>query len=656
MPTIAELRDSINIAELLDDDKLSKISKQVIQGYELDEDSRVEWKETVDKAMEIAKQTTETKDYPWENASNVKFPLITQASIDFASRVMPELIKNEEIVKINVIGQDPDGSKRDRGRRISQFMSYQLLKESDIWEENMDKMLHMLPILGTAFKKVYYHPITRKPISEVCTPDKIVVNYNITDLASARRITHVLTFYTNDIIERIRMGIYRDVDVSSLMCSEGYEAEQDEDAPLELLEQHCYLDLDDDGYQEPYVVIVHKGTGEVLRIMQRFKSLELNVDDEVKRIEPELYFTDYHFLKSPDGGFYSLGFGTLLYPLNAAINTLLNQLIDSGTLNNNQSGFIGKGLRLKGGEFRFQLGEWRVLNAASGTDIAKNIVPLPTKEPSPTLFQLLGLLIEMGKDLASINDAMQGKQPGQNVPAVTILTLVEQGTKVFSAISKRLYRSLRKEFIRIFDLNKRFLSNEDYMNVLDDPNASADTDFETDSVDISPVADPAMATAAHRFAKAQAIAQLPNVDPLESARYYLEALQVDPQQIEKLVPRPDPNAPPAPELQKLMAEVAKLSAETELLHNQLNLQINTNQLEVEKIRLQEADTMARVSEAKAREQKMTQDADNNARKTELATAKSTNKAFMDAMAFEHEQAVDAAEIDIKRQQLDGKDN
>ena len=654
MPTIKELQEATNVAELLDEQELSRISSQVVKGYEVDEMSRAEWKATVENAMDIAKQTEETKNSPWPKSSNVKFPLITQASIDFASRVLPEIIQNDKVVRVSLIGQDPEGIKMRRGNRVAKHMSYQLLHESDAWEEGMDKLLHILPILGTVFKKVYYHPVLKRPVSEVCYPDKIVVNYNISTLEEARRVTHLLSFHTNDIIERIRLGIYRDIDVETLRSSEGY-LDGDEDAPVQLLEQHCYLDLDGDGYQEPYVVILHEKTGEILRIAARFDKVELTEDGKVQRISPEQYFADYHFIKSPDGGFYSMGFGSLLYPLNAAINTLLNQLIDSGTLNNSQAGFIGRGLRLKNGEFKFKLGEWRVLDAASGVDLKNNIVPLPTKEPSPTLFQLLGLLIDIGKDLASTNEALQGKQPAQNVSATTMLTLVEQGMKVFSAINKRLFRAMKKEFLRIYDLNKDFLSNKEYMEILDDPEANVKTDYESASKDLIPVADPELSTMAQRLAKAQAVAQIPGIDPRAMGIYFLEALQIDAAKMAELLPEPDPNAPPPPEVIRVMAESEKFKAEAQAKLADIEMKASLNMLEVEKIKLQAADTEARVKESDARVGKMERDAEMNDNKVELAAAKATHQALISTESQEHKELVDAIELALREREVKVKE-
>jgi chaperonin GroES len=650
---ISELRKARNIAEFLDHDELQSIGRRVVRSCELDEESRAEWQELVDKAMDIAKQTMEVKNHPFTRSSNVKYPLITQAAIDFAARMYPELIQNDRVVKASVVGADPEDKKLKRAVRVSKHMSYQLLHQMPDFEDGVDKLLHILPILGTVFKKTYYDSVEKRPVSELCSPDKIIINYETQSLEEARRISHILVVHTNDIVERIRAGLFVDCDVDALRVSEGYDLD-DEDAPIELIEQHCYLDLDEDGYQEPYIVTCHKESGTVLRIMHRFKKVHRNKNGEVARIEPLQYFTDYHFIRAPDGGFYSTGLGTLLYPLNAAINTLINQLIDAGTLANVQGGFLGRGLRLKNGEFKMKLGEWKVLDAASGTNLAQNIVPMPVKEPSGTLFQLLGLLIDVGKDLISSHDLMQGKGQTQNVAAATVLAMVEQGMKVYNAITKRLYRSLRKEFIKIYELNQKYLKQADYVNILDDEPADAKADYATMDLDILPVSDPNMASDAQRLAKAQAIMSVPTLDPYAATRYYLEALQLDQQRIEKLLPAPDPQAPPPPEHRKLLAEVDKLAAEAKLREAESENLLAASLLEETKLTIQRDDALVRAEESAARIMKMKQDSLATTAKISLAGAKADHEATIKDLNALHQREKDEVDLSIRAMEASAK--
>lgn len=655
MLDLKTLKSSVNIADKLSDEELGKIGAQVIRHYEVDEESLGDWYERMEQALDIAKQVMETKTQPWPGASNVKFPLITKAAIDYAARAFQELVRNERIVRVNVIGADPNLEKQARAKRVATHMSFQLLKQDCEWEDGMDSLFHILPIVGTVFKKTYYNPVENKIVSELCNPDKIIVNYNVNSLESARRITHTLSFYANDVIERIRSGIYRDVDVETLWDSEGTEM-GDEDSPMCILEQHCYLDLDEDGYHEPYIVTVHKNSGKVLRIVNRFKKIHKNKDGEIRRIDPDNYFVDYHFIKSPDGGFYSVGLGTILYPINESINTLINQLIDSGTLNNRQGGFIGRGLRIKGGAVKINLGEWKVLDAAAGTDIARNIVPMPTKEPSGSLFQLLGLLIDIGKDLSNSTDALTGKQNATNVPAATMMSLVEQGMKVYSAIQKRVFRALKKEFKKIFDLNRSFLKDEDYQNILDDETAVVRLDYDEKNYDILPVADPLFASDVQRMIRAQAILDLQFVDPRVKTLNFLEAMECDQGLIKQLLPPPDPNAPPPPDVMKTMAEVEAIKAGIEIDKMTATAKLDKAITDGQKAQVQAEEAKVRAAESQARINKMNIDASVNINKTQLAQQKAMHEAAIAEIEKELEAQKIANDAVLKNKEIDKKNN
>lgn len=655
MLTLQQLQDSDNIAELLDESELCEISQQVITGYKIDENSRAEWKEIVDKAMDIAKQKMEPKNTPWPNASNIKYPLISQAAIQFAARVMPEIIQNDRVVKASIVGNDQDGSKFRRGQRVAEYMSYQLVCESSDWEDGTDKLIQVLPVLGTVFKKTYYNSIEDRNVSELCVPDKVVVNYNIQSLDVARRITHVLIMYKNDIVERQRKGIFcSDIDVDSLTPSieksDGSNTSiftaDDSDYPIHLLEQHCYYDLDGDGYKEPYIVTVHKESGQILRIFNRFDSIEKNKDGEIVRIEPIHYFTDFHFIRSPDGGFYSIGFGSLLLPINAAINTLMNQLIDAGTLSNQQGGFLGRGLRLKNGEFKIKMGEWKVLDAASGTSLKDNIFPMPSRDPSQTLFQLLGLLMQVGNGLSSSTEVMQGQQPAQNVASNTVSQLVEQGSKVFTAINKRLYRSLKKEYNKLYELNAHHLSNAKYTEVMEDPEADVKTDFELYSMSVYPVADPSISSDQQRMQKAVIMHQLPTIDKRAADEYLLSTMQLEKSQIDQLLPPIDPKAPPPPEVQKIMAEIQLLQAQVAEMSANMTLKAQQNQIKVQETNLQQAMIEAQVHESAARVWKMQKDATHGDDKVAIAAGKLQSTELLKGAQFEHKKDADTAKTMI----------
>lgn len=651
---LSEIKKSKNIANRLDEDLLIKIAQYVSDGYRVDSESRREWQNLVNKAMKIAKQTYEVKNDPFPGCSNVKFPLISQAVIDFAARQYPQMIQNNRVVRACVIGSDPDNRKADQGERVSQCISGQLLNRSTQWEEDTDHLLHVLPMVGTCFKKTYFDHTNNIPVSELCVPENVIVNNNIKSLDLAPRITHVIYLSTNEIRERIALDLFNDIDMSMLYTGEDPLAEE-MDEPIELLECHCTYDVDGDGYREPYVITIHNESKQVCRIVHRFEEIEKTKDGKLIRIVPEQYFIDYHFIRSLDGTYYSFGFGTLLYALNESINTVINQLLDAGTLNNYQSGFIGSALRMKNGNFRLNLNEWKVIQTPAGSRIQDNIVPLPTKEPSITLLQLLQLLIDVGRDLTSTNDLMQGKGQTQNVPATTVLSMIEQGMKVYTAISKRLFLSQKKEFNRIFDLNYKYLSNKEYQKLLDIPGLDVKSDFDCKTMDIFPVADSSMSTETQRMAKAQAVLSLPTVDPREATIDFLEALQIDKQNIDTLVgPPPDPNAPPPPEVQETLAKANAHNAQAQLFLTEASVKPIAAQLDVAKGEQDAKESDSRIYESAARVGKMQQDASSNVVKNHIDAIKVQKQNELDHARMLLEKASKSEELTQKEKESQKK--
>lgn len=616
---LIEFHSSQNIAETLDDEQLRAIAQDCIKGYKLDDESRQGYVEQMKEAMAIAKQIEEAKTFPWPNAANVKYPLITGASIQFAARVYPEIVKGDRVVKVAVIGNDPDGEKAKLAESVSRQMSDQLLIYSDEWEPGTDQLLHMLPILGTVFRKTYWNEITNHSRSEVITPDEIVINANVKTLNTAPRISHVLYLSKNDCVGRINAGLWCDIDLD---CEEtlyrdrpirdsysnNYQSwdTNDKAAPFIFLEQHCYIDLDEDGYAEPYIVTVHLGQEKVVRIVARYDLSGIKIDDEsgkIIRIDPIHYFTAYQFLPNPDGSFYGIGFGQLLLPINKTINTLLNQLIDSGTLANMQGGFLGRGVRVKNGKIQFKPGEWIPLESASGVALKDNIIPFPFKEPSNVLFQLLGLMMNVGKELSSVSDAMQGQEQAQNVPATTILALIEQGQKVFSSIQKRLYRSFKQEFEKIFRLNSLYLDAEQYDLDYRSVNPINKQAYSDRQLDVCPVADPTISSDAQRMMRLQALMQVFPTLPPEGQRFaqmmYLQGLRFSEREVAHLLPQPDPNAPPPPEVQKVIAETQSLALDQQAKMLDLQLKQGNQILEQKRLEIEAIRAMAQMEMAKA---------------------------------------------------------
>ena len=559
-----------NVAELLEQDELSRIGALVVQEYEVDLASRADWERTVEAAMKIAKQVHENKSFPWPNAANVKYPLLTSAAIQFAARAYPEIVPGSDIVKAKVVGEDPDGSKQDRADRISKHMSWQLTEEMVEWEEDMDRLLTMLPVVGLLFKKTYYDPTKRRNVSELVTHENCVVNYNIKHLDTARRVSHVFEAYQNDIYENVASGIWLDVEVGLPTDAEP----NDEDAPHTFIEQHRFLDLDEDGYAEPYIVTVHKETHEVVRIVPRFEPESVEIaGNKILRIVPTQYFTAFQFLPNPDGGFYSLGFGQLVNPINETVNTVINQLLDAGTLANAGGGFLARGVRLTksgSGVVRLSPGEWKPVDTTAA-DLRAGIFPTPVTPPSPVLFQLLGTLIDAAKEITAVSDVMLGQETGANTPATTTLALVEQGQKVFSAIYKRIYRALKAEYSKLYGLNRIFLDEEKAFRVLDVQSFVGRQDYAKDDFDIVPVSEPGASSDVQRLAKAQALLSIsgrPGLDEGAVTKRALQAMKID--NPDEIMPPPDPNAQPPIDM---MLQVERMRVEIDQIKSQILLNI-----------------------------------------------------------------------------------
>lgn len=519
-----------NMAEGLDKDTLQKIADQASAGFEYDLESRKDWEKASKEWTKLALQTVEQKTYPWPGASNVKYPLLSTAAMQFNARAYPALVPaGNKIVKATVVGKDRDGEKAKKAERISLYMSYQILEEMDSWEEDMDKLLIMLPIVGTLFKKTYFDTVKKKPCSRLVLAQNLVVNNWATCLEEAERISEILYISKRTLKSRQLSGVFRDVDLGDPHVyddgNKPADSRNDETTPYQIIEQHCYYDLDDDGYSEPYVVTFDRYSKEVLRISARFEldGLILNDKGDIAAIEPINYYTKFGFIPNADGSFYDIGFGVLLGPLNESVNTLINQLLDAGHLNNLQSGFLGKGLKLKMGEHSFKLGEWKTINSTAD-DLKKQILPLPTKEPSAVLFQLMGTLITSGKELASVAEIFVGKMPGQNTPATTTMATIEQGMKVFTAVYKRIYRSLSSEFHKLFELNETYLNPDQYIAILDD--TIGPDDFNDEGYDVCPQADPNAMSQTEKLMKAQGLLELLPIgilDPVEVVSRVLEA-------------------------------------------------------------------------------------------------------------------------------------
>ena len=593
-----KLISSHNIAELLTHEELSELGQVIFKDFETDLNSRDVWEKRNEEAMKLALQVKEQKSFPWIGASNVKFPLITIAALQYHARAYPTLIGSDTPVKCKIVGEDPDGSKTARATRVENHMSFQILEEDEDWESEMDKILITQPILGCAFKKTYFDPIKHHNISEYVLPKDLVVNYWTKSLETAPRITHVLYMSKNDIYERVVRGLWCEMTEEQpgekvggglqnvQDKSQGLQAPQsiDSSTPYEILEHHCFLDLDGDGYGEPYIAYVRRDTKQVLRIVARYfpEGVERNARGKILSIKAEQYFTKFPFIPSPDGGFYDLGFGVLLGPLNESINTLINQLIDAGTMANTAGGFLSRGIKLRGGNYSFAPLEWKHVES-TGDDLRKGIMPLPVREPSQVLFTLLSLLINYGERIGISVDILTGQNPGQNTPAETSRTMAEQGMKIFSGIFKRTYRSLRDEFRKQYRLNQLYITDTIYFTDARDANGTVLVqDYTGDNSAIRPAADPHIISDSQRVLQAQQLAErsvaVPGYNRYEVEKRFLQAIKIP--AIDVVYPDPKgPNAVPPTPNPKVMVE--QIRGQTKLQEAQLKLKMEAMKLQEE---------------------------------------------------------------------------
>ena len=584
-PSIDEILDaSDNVAELLTPEFRDSLAKQVLEDYELDRDTMGEWLRVTEKAIELASQDIKIKTEPWQGAANVKHAIILEACIQFAARAYPEIVRDAKVVKTRVVGEDADGSKAERAIRIENHMNYQLMDEMSEWDGDLDRMLHVLSMVGTVFKKTYFCPIEKRNVSELCLPHKVTINQAVQNLETARRITHEVELYPSQITERVREKVFLDVELDEVTD----EDQPFNDQPHVFMEQKRFLDIDGDGYPEPYIVTVHETSQTLVRITPCFAASSIEYTDDskldIKRITSDEYFSDFHFIHTIDGTFYSYGFGYLLSHATQTINTLLNQIIDAGSMSTLQGGFYGKGARIKGGTLKFRPGEWKKADA-SGVDLKNSIVPLPAKEPSGVLLNLVQFLLNSYYKMVSISDIMSGQVSASNTTAAEALSAVEQGMKVNNSIYKRIYRGLAKEFKQLARLNRDYLSDDVYFNILDESGVVARDDYEVEGVNVFPVADASMSTQFEQMARAraglEAAQTIPEMQRTPLGRVYLKALKYTQEEIDEILPPEDPNAP-SQQQQEFQAELDQ--RERDLGQAEQELQIKKFNLELQAIK------------------------------------------------------------------------
>ena len=562
MARLSKLATVDNVAEHIEEAELNKIGMRVVREYKIDKDSRADWEETAKRAMKMAKQVKEPKNTPWPGASNVKYPLLTTAALQFAARAYPAIVDGPRIVKCAVMGRDEGGVKAAMADRVSQHMSYQLMYEVENWESDVDTALHQIPIIGCAFKKVYADPQSDAGFGDdLVSAFDLVVNQKAKSFETVPRVTHSFSLYPNEIEERQRDGRFIEADLT-LNSNDG----DDDDAPHMFLEQHRYDDLDGDGLKEPWIVTVHEDTQKVVRIKPAFKMDAVKYDmqrGKITKIPRVQYFVKIPFVPDPEGGFYDIGFGKLLESISDVIDTTINQMMDAGTLQNAGGGFMGGGIQPNKSKIELKPGQYQTVQA-NGQDLRASIVNLEHPGPSPVLFQLLEMMIAAGKDIAAVKDVLTGETPS-NQTATSTMAAIEQGLKVFSAIYKRIFRALKAEYRLIYEINKTSLNQPKYVALLDEPVEVTSHDYH-DEFDVMPVSDPNSITDMQRMAKASFVMEQvkegnPCINPFEATKRALEAARIDDVQKILVQPQPDPKAAIAEEGMK--AEVAATYAKAE---------------------------------------------------------------------------------------------
>jgi chaperonin GroES len=581
MTELNKLLKMDNIAEDLDEDTLLKIGQRVKAGFDEDLNSSQEWMNDVKKVMELASLTATKKTTPLPDSANIKFPIIIKAAYEFSSRAYPEMVKDGQVVKTRIIGKDITGEKAKQAKRVADYMNYQLLFVNEEWEQELNKLLTMLALIGFVCKKTYYDPVREQVKSEICEYQDLIINAKAKNLNEASRISHVLHISLNDAIEQVRSGLYLEDPIKELI---NQTAKEEQRPDVDVIEQHCFLDLDDDDYEEPYVVTIIKDSGKVVRIAARFFEEDIKrKKGKVQYINAIQYFTDYHFLVSPKGKFQGVGFGILMMHLNASINSILNMITDAGQLANLQAGYIDSRAKvIESGSSLHDPGELKKVKTMNGLALKDAVHIVDFKEPSSVLYQTLGLLISTARDLSSSNEVMTGSSGTENTKTGAVLALQEEGRKVITGINKGVYRSQSSEFNKIFRLNQLYLDPQVYVEVLDDDLAVSNKDFDSTTVNVIPVADPNLASESTRMVQAQFLAntmQFPGVKPEKITRRIYnsanienaEELLLSDEEMEEAKKQPNP-------------DIIKLQSEIEHKAQQLN--IEGRRLDMEEKRLQ----------------------------------------------------------------------
>jgi len=515
-----------NIADKLDDDLLEQIGSDVIDKYQTDKDSREEWESMFERGFDLLGLKLETTAEPFEGACTAVHPLLIESAVKFQSKASQELFPPAGPVKAQIMG-DETVAKIQQANRVEDFMNYQLTEQMPEYFDEFERMLFHLPLIGSAFKKVYYDPALKRPCSEFVPIDQFYVSYYASDLRRADRYTHVIYRNPVDMAREIASDMYRDVDlplptipVMSPITSKmdqilGLNPSGDNDPQYTILEQHCYLELpkpfaDEDGVALPYIVTVEENSRQILSIRRNYKP-----NDPTK--SKTLHFVHYRFV--PGFGFYGLGLIHFLGNLTMTATAAMRALVDAGQFANLPGGFKAKGVRIVGDNDPISPGEFKEVEA-TGMDLNKAIVNLPYKEPSQTLYNMLQFVAATGQKFADNTEKIVSDASSYG-PVGTTMALLEASSKFFSAVHKRLHKAQRDEFKILARIDADFMPQE---YPYDMPGISK-TIFKDDfdgKVDIIPVSDPNIPSNAHRMMLAQMTLQLAQQSP--PGMFNLEAL------------------------------------------------------------------------------------------------------------------------------------
>mgnify|MGYP003111081209 FL=1 len=553
-----------NLAEVLGDDVLDEMGSELVQNYMDYKVSRKDWEATYTKGLDLLGFKYTERTEPFRGASSATHPVLAEAVTQFQAQAYKELLPANGPVRTQILGA-PSRQKEDQATRVRDFMNYQIMDRMTEYEPEFDQMLFYLPLSGSTFKKVYYDSLLGRAVSKFVPADDLVVPYSATSLDDAESVIHVIKISENELRKQQVSGFYKDVDLAAPPMNtdqitkkeqelEGVQQTKQDDI-YTLLE--CHVNLDIEGFEDmdpqtgeptgiklPYVVTVEESTRSVLSIKRNYK-----INDPMKnKIN---YFVHFKFL--PGLGFYGFGLIHMIGGLSRTATAALRQLLDAGTLSNLPAGFKTRGIRVRDDAQPIQPGEFRDVDAPGG-NLRDSFLPLPFKEPSPTLLQLLGIVVQAGQRFAAIAD-MQVGDGNQGAAVGTTVALLERGSRVMSAIHKRIYSALKIEFKLLAEVLKTYLPPEYPYDVVGGNKTIKVQDFD-DRVDILPVADPNIFSQTQRISIAQTELQLAMSNPkihnlYQAYRGMYEALGV--KNIDLILPPPKPPQPMDPSMEHITA-------------------------------------------------------------------------------------------------------